>query len=450
MHDTIITLKRAIGRWSVVPTAIGLVLLDALPACAQSTFARGTLLQWPDVLTGAFLGFLLLTVAYNIAFFVILHERFLLWQATRVVLLVALTISLSSLPLGPWLSGEGLPRQVLINLLFDASIAMVGLFLRAFLEPGMISPRLHRLLGWQPMLIAATTPAMLLMPCPPLYKGFRNAVLAGVLLVLCASLAQAIRRGSRTACFQALAWAGVLMVCGISLFHDIVLGRPFTLFLYALFTALALEMLLSSFEVGDRFMRLKREHDQARARAEALDKIAHTDPLTGLHNRRSLEARFVRHRPRAVAVLDIDFFKQINDGFGHDQGDAVIVATGAALASGEAFAARIGGEEFALLLYGEHPVAEAEALRCLIPVCIARDVAGLNRPVTASGGVAALTDDMDFAAALRAADLHLYAAKAAGRNRLIGPHEGSWGSTPCVVDHPSPAVLGVATHAVPR
>ncbi|MCJ2047363.1 GGDEF domain-containing protein [Methylobacterium sp. J-078] len=409
-------MSRAIGMWGVA----GLLLLGSSPASAQSSFAAGTSLDWPGVLTGAFLGFLLLTGAYNLVFFAILRERLLLWQAARVILLVGLTVSLSSLPLGPWLRGDGTARQILINLLFDGSIAMIGLFLGALLGPAMTGATLHRMLRWQPVMVATTTPAMLLSACPPLYMAYRNAVLLGILALLCAALAQAIRRGSRTACLQAAAWTGVLTVCGISLFHDIVLGRPFGLFLYALFTALAIEMLLSTVEAGDRFMRLKREHDEARTLATVLDRMARTDPLTGLYNRRGLEAQFVQHRPKALAILDIDHFKQINDRFGHERGDAVLTAAAAALASGEAFAARIGGEEFALLFYGDRAAAEAEILRSLIPERVARDVPDVDRSVTASAGLVPVTPDMDFAGALRAADLRLYSAKTAGRDRLIG------------------------------
>ncbi|AWB23925.1 GGDEF domain-containing protein [Methylobacterium currus] len=130
------------------------------------------------------------------------------------------------------------------------------------------------------------------------------------------------------------------------------LGRPFGPFLYAL--AIALEMLLNAASVGDRFMRLERERDQAQARADTLNLVAHTDALTGLPNRRSLERQVARRRPRAVAILDIDHFKRINDTFGHDQGDAVLVAVARALAAGPAFAGRLGGEEFAPLLDDEN------------------------------------------------------------------------------------------------
>jgi len=395
-------------------------LVAAAPAHAQSTFARGTPLNWSGVLTGAFIGFLLLSAAYNIAFLTILRERFLIWQTARVLILIALTITMSSLPLGPWLSATGMPRQIVINVLFDSTIGILGLFLRSVLEPGMISRRLDRLLAWQPLALAATTPSMIMVHCPSWYMALRDATLVGILVLLCVSLAQAIRRGSRAARYQTAAWFCVLLVGLISLYHDIVLQRPFALLLYALFSALALEMLVTSIGIGDRFMRLKRHHDEMRAKAILLERIAYTDPLTGLENRRSLERQFAAHRPRAVAIVDIDHFKRINDRHGHDRGDEVIIAVADALCTNDVFTVRLGGEEFALLLYGPAPLETVDALLRLLPHFVTARVAGLDVPVTASAGVANVSTDMTVSAALKAADIRLYTAKAAGRNQLVG------------------------------
>jgi diguanylate cyclase (GGDEF)-like protein len=405
---------------AIATLASATMALAASPACAQSSFARGTPLHWPAVLTGAFIGFLLLSAAYNIAFFSILRERFLLWQTARVLILIGLTISMSSLPLGSWLAADGMPRQIVINVLFDSTIAMLGLFLRAVLEPGMIDRRIDRLLLWQPLAIAATTPAMMLGHCPPLYMALRDAVLVGVLVLLCASLAQAVGRGSRAARFQTAAWFCVLLVGLISLYHDIVLGRPFALLLYALFSALAVEMLVTSIGIGDRFMRLKRHHDTMSMQAIALERVAYTDAMTGLENRRSLERQFIAHRPRAIAIVDIDHFKRINDRHGHDRGDKVIIAVAAGLCTGEVFTARLGGEEFALLLYGPAPLETVETLLGQLPQRVMASVADLDFPVTASAGVASVTAEMTVSDALKAADVRLYAAKAAGRNQLVG------------------------------
>ncbi len=392
----------------------------AAPAYAQSTFARGTELHWPGVLTGIFIGFLLLSAAYNIAFFTILRERFLIWQTARVLIVIGLTITMSSLPLGPWLAADGLPRQIVINVLFDSTIGILGLFLRSVLEPGMIGRSLDRLLLWQPVALAITTPAMVMNDCPSWYMALRELVLVAILILLCASLAQAIGRGSRAARFQTAAWFCVLLVGLISLYHDIVLERPFALLLYALFSALALEMLVTSIGIGDRFMRLKRHHDEMRAQAIVLERVAYTDAMTGLENRRSLERHFAAHRPAAVAIVDIDHFKRINDRHGHDRGDEVIIAVADALRAPDVFTVRLGGEEFALLLYEPAPLPKVEALLQRLPDYVTAHVAGLDVPVTASAGVANVTADMTVSAALKAADLRLYAAKAAGRNQLVG------------------------------
>lgn len=417
--------RKGAGAWCI-PVAVG--LLAAGPSQAQSTFARGTPLDWPGVATGAFLGWLLLSAVYHVALNLVLPGRFLIWQAARLVILAALTVSLSSLPLGAWLAGEGLGRQVLINVLFDSAVAITGPFLASLLEPGMLAPALRRALRWQPWCVALTTPAMLLQPCPPVYRACRDVVLVGVLALLCASLAQALRRGSRAARYQAVAWACLLGVAGVSLFHDVVLGRPFALFLYALFPALAVEMVLTSAAVADRLLALRRAHDEARSRVAAAELSSRLDPLTGLANRRGLEQRFAERRPSAVAVLDVDHFKRINDTLGHDVGDAVLVAIGKAVADDRVFAARTGGEEFVLLVYGDEPAATLEAIRGALGARVARLVDGLPRPISASAGLAVLDRLSSLAEAVKRADLRLYAAKAGGRNRLVAADDVPTGS----------------------
>ncbi|WP_164712492.1 7TM diverse intracellular signaling domain-containing protein [Methylobacterium currus] len=157
------------------------------------------------MLSGAFPGFLLLSVAYNSAFFAILRERFLLWDTARILALVALTLCLSSLPLGPVLGAESLARQVAINVLFDGVIALMGPFLGTLLEPGTLPARVRKALVRLPPAVLLTTPAMLLDPCPPAYWALRNLVLVGLLVLYGASLVLALARGSRAARVQSAA-----------------------------------------------------------------------------------------------------------------------------------------------------------------------------------------------------------------------------------------------------
>lgn len=161
---------------------------------------------------------------------------------------------------------------------------------------------------------------------------------------------------------------------------------------------------------------------QAQQRAKELDQLAHTDPLTGLANRRALEAAFAAHGDGggALLVIDADHFKAINDRWGHHAGDAVLADLGAALRQcvrRSDCAARMGGEEFALWL----PDADADSATRVADAVHAR-MAGITLP----DGAGALTVSIGIACAaagerahparlIQRADDALYAAKAAGR-----------------------------------
>ena len=400
---------------------VGAALLGAAaPARAQSSFADATSMTWDGVLTGVFLGLLLFSLAYNAAFFGLLRERFLIWQSARTFCYFALAVALSPLAMGPWLTPDSFARQVWITIFFDLSLVVSGVFLRSYLEPGMIGPRLYRWLGWPPVLILLTTPATLV-PDASGYMMLRSIMLVAMLALAATTVVIALKRGSRTARYQAAAWSGIGGVYGVSLFHDLVLGEPFASFLFLLFPALGLEVMLTAFGILDRLMRLRRERQEARAQAEAMRIIAHTDPLTGLPNRRAIEESFNDEPPVAIALVDLDHFKAINDHHGHDVGDRVIFAAGVALGSGSALAARVGGEEFALLFRGA-PAAvaiEAERLRQRIGAYVKQMVPLLERPVTASMGLVHIGRDTSFGAAMKSADINLYAAKESGRNRVV-------------------------------
>jgi diguanylate cyclase len=396
------------------------LLAAAAPARAQSSFADATSMTWDGVLTGIFLGLLLFSLAYNAVFYRLLRERFLIWQSVRALSYFALAVALSPLAMGAWLAPDSFARQVWITIFFDLSLVVTGVFLRSYLEPGMVGPRLYRWLGWPPALILLTTPATV-MPDATTYMMLRSVVLVAMLALCATTVVIALKRGSRTARYQAAAWSGIGGVYGVSLFHDIVLGQPFDNFLFLLFPALGLEVMLTAFGILDRLMRLRRERQEARAQAEAMRIIAHTDPLTGLPNRRAIEESFNDDPPVAIALVDLDHFKAINDHHGHDVGDRVIFAAGVALGSGSALAARVGGEEFALLFRGA-PAAvaiEAERLRQRIGAYVKQMVPLLERPVTASMGLVHIGRNTSFGAAMKSADINLYAAKESGRNRVV-------------------------------
>ncbi len=154
-----------------------------------------------------------------------------------------------------------------------------------------------------------------------------------------------------------------------------------------------------------------------------LDRLSHTDPLTGLANRRSFfqSANGRDIRTHALLMLDVDHFKRINDTHGHDAGDTVLRALASMLAetvrSGE-LVARWGGEEFILLLADEGASERAEALRRTL-ADQAIHAGGARLHVTASIGLspAAYTGTLDER--LTAADRALYRAKQQGRNCVV-------------------------------
>ncbi|MBO0904652.1 GGDEF domain-containing protein [Jiella sonneratiae] len=175
-------------------------------------------------------------------------------------------------------------------------------------------------------------------------------------------------------------------------------------------------------------------YETSRSRAEnALKRQALSDPLTGLGNRAFLGLRFAEEKARwerhgtpcAMLLLDIDFFKKINDSHGHEAGDTALKAMSALLVENlrpNDDVVRYGGEEFCLLLSHATPHdarQAAEKLRRLIATSSFED-AGRALSFTASIGVATLPEDgTDLQALLGAADKRLYAAKVAGRNRVV-------------------------------
>lgn len=160
-----------------------------------------------------------------------------------------------------------------------------------------------------------------------------------------------------------------------------------------------------------------------------LRRLAICDPLTGLVNRRELERRaaaLLRDPDAALGVvaIDADHFKRINDMHGHDAGDRVLVVLAERLSSGAAagdVVCRLGGEEFVLLLPGATPAsarARAEALRLAVAATPV-PLEGASLAVIVSIGVALRGGEPALAPVLRAADQAMYAAKHAGRNRVV-------------------------------
>jgi diguanylate cyclase (GGDEF)-like protein len=165
--------------------------------------------------------------------------------------------------------------------------------------------------------------------------------------------------------------------------------------------------------------------------ADRARRLAATDMLTGLLNRRGFEERGgalfdsarAQGRAMVLALMDLDRFKLVNDRFGHPAGDRLLRQVARALmpeTGRRAIVARMGGEEFAMMLADTDPVQACrvvEELRLRI-AGLTPDLPDAHR-VTASFGLAALREeDSDLHALLGRADAALYRSKAEGRDRL--------------------------------
>jgi diguanylate cyclase (GGDEF)-like protein len=164
-----------------------------------------------------------------------------------------------------------------------------------------------------------------------------------------------------------------------------------------------------------------------------LQRISGTDQLTGLLNRRGFDEAAVSaltkardaNLPATVLMCDIDRFKAINDQFGHEFGDKVLIAIAAVLRSfavrRQMLVARHGGEEFAILMTGVSKGRAAQHAEELRQACAAEAVLseGASANVTISIGLAASLGEADLVKVMRMADQALYAAKHRGRNRVV-------------------------------
>ena len=176
--------------------------------------------------------------------------------------------------------------------------------------------------------------------------------------------------------------------------------------------------LYARLRAAERFGHMQRE----------LIRLAVTDSLTGMCNRRGffdkaqpLCARAAQGVPLCAIMADIDHFKAVNDGHGHDAGDKALAALAHELMSGKWHSGRLGGEEFALLLEGR-AMAEAAKIAELLRARIAAmriPVDGKMLSLTCSFGVSEWREGDNIDLLLKRADMALYEAKLAGRNRVV-------------------------------
>ncbi len=340
---------------------------------------------------------------------------FVVWQAVL--------SGLSGYP-EPWLPVREYAAWWLVALSFFSIAVLLSVLWRLCggnrVLPG--SWRWVQRLGWLLMLLGLVTPLLPWALLVPVAAALDTLLAIGCLAVLAAAAASLLRRD-----YTALAGMGavapfLLMIatdlCGSTLLREY---RVEAIQLSATWF-----LMMAAYALNQRLGQLRRQRDE-------MQRLADTDALTGLPNRRAGLHRLGAcvgsargsGQPLTIGFLDIDLFKQINDRHGHEVGDRVLVAVAAVLVAGvrnREDVIRMGGEEFLLLLPG---VAGAAALARLeqLRLQVAQAAAGLDQPglvVTASIGMAELDGaGDDVSSLLRRADNAMYSAKRSGRNRVF-------------------------------
>jgi diguanylate cyclase (GGDEF)-like protein len=330
----------------------------------------------------------------------------------------------------PWLQLHGLE----LPMLFALPLAIMGGTARLLIKQGGIDralPRVDRAAArfMQVMLLAGAVAVFLPRPLWPALSVVTEVTFA----LICLGVAMLFVRAMadrRAQPAYALATVAPFLALGASqlLAPDWTMSWKIEL----LMLASAWFVMVSSLLLTTRLLRLRRQRDELRVQAE-------TDPLTGLANRRAIMRELnalvrqaqVAGTPLAVAFIDVDHFKAINDRLGHADGDRVLVAVAGVIRDTVRRSdrvARMGGEEFLVVL----PGAEASQGRQLLERICARIRGVCHRlqldgpTVTASAGLTWLGADPDgIADLLGRADAAMYVAKRAGRNRVeLAPPPG--------------------------
>jgi diguanylate cyclase len=193
-----------------------------------------------------------------------------------------------------------------------------------------------------------------------------------------------------------------------------------------------LEITSRAERMRSRIVELEREATELHSKLDSEKQVARIDPLTGIANRKSFEERFAQEIgkkpgsevPMVMLLWDLDGFKFVNDSYGHRAGDRVlqsVAACFAAVARPDDFVARIGGEEFVVLLSGTR-IAEAMIIANQVRAAVENlrfHFRGTPVRVTISCGLTELQDEDQAGAAFERADLALYRAKHSGKNLCV-------------------------------
>lgn len=396
----------------------GLVLGAHLMTRSQSFAEQGRLI----FLYASFAGLSLALIAYNVALWAALRHRFQLLYCAMVGSLAAYTFTSSGalMLLLPWIDNNDRLR-VNYLLLGLVGIAAIG-FIRTFFGRPVFGPKLRAASLYSSVFVLLASTAFV--QFTPKYIWLLDRLyfisMMTLFFVLFPVIWSAWRQRNRYLAMFLVAWSAPVLVSLGRFAHGLNL-IPYSFWLdNANLIALSLEALLSALMITTRLRELSSERDDARQGEQAALRLASSDPLTGLLNRRAfLDLAIGRRTKYRLLLIDVDHFKQVNDRYGHDAGDDVLRSVADVvqhLRPKGSLAVRLGGEEFAMLLpctvAGECP-----------PEAILNAVRNHPMPmgaqVTISLGFAEgpMAREADWKRLYRLADAALYRAKHDGRDR---------------------------------
>lgn len=378
--------------------------------------------RWLVALYAAFGGLSLALLAYNMALWAVLRHRFQLSYAAMVAAMMAYTFTSSSLVMKfmPLLENNDRLR---LNYVFLALTAVCGLrFMQDFFGPKVIGSRLRAAIGF--VSAASLVSALAFALFAPRFGLLLDRLYFACFMIMIALVVPIIWSAWRARVHYfwlfLLVWSAPIGVSVMRSAHGLGLV-PYSFWLdNGNLIALSIEALLSTALIVTRLRELSSERDAARAGEQSALRLANSDPLTGLLNRRAfIQLAIGRGNPHRLMLIDVDHFKAINDRLGHDAGDEVLRALVDALQGcrpRDSLAVRLGGEEFALLIPLDR-VGDCPPERLLDAV--RQRAMPLDWKVTVSLGFAdgRIESEEDWKRLYRLADSALYRAKADGRNR---------------------------------
>lgn len=375
-------------------------------------------------------GMMLMPILFDLIFHRVLREKFLLWHAALVASLAVQTVVNFGLYAAFFDVTLPIVRAISVSS-FSVMVFAAMMFTLEFVEKNKTPRLIRKTLYWTAIghvgLAVVHVAGIEALRHWPATLYFASGL--PLCLALLAFVVAGLRGGSIPARYLAVGMAPLLVIAMLRVTTFFTPGVSTIDANGMMLIASLIEVTATALGVASRFFALKLKSDRAHAEIEMLEGAASHDSLTGLLNRRAIDERYDEMRAQGFdtfALIDLDLFKDVNDRFGHQTGDAVLVACAEAIrceGDRDTIAVRLGGEEFVLLLRGKRVTQRAEALRKAIPQRVAADVAGLDRMVTASMGVLELPRDalelMRFEEIYARADKLLYEAKASGRNRML-------------------------------